>query len=300
MAPPGWMVQVVAARAGAVPRVATRTAAPPVARMRAYRLLVAICLSALRADPGSPQALPAWSRRRNRSSSARPRPAGERYLLRHWASEQLVQAVGTHTGGTDDVKAVLLKGAHYAGTGDDRQPLGAHTESRTLRIMISCSSLFVSRDVAKANASCTWDAQRASAPRRRLEPRWPEFRDAGRVRRARCGEERREHPLRAARRERHEVADPGKLKEGRVGQRPRGYPGPARRRDRVEAAREQQRRDRARRRLPLLRGRLRNLPGERDDTRGKALDRIGRARTTGDPQPSGPRVIPSAWWRGAG
>lgn len=36
MAPPGRMVQVVAARAGAVPRVATRTAAPPAARMRAY------------------------------------------------------------------------------------------------------------------------------------------------------------------------------------------------------------------------------------------------------------------------
>ena len=33
--------------------------------------------------------------------------------------------------GTDDVKAVLLKGAHYPGTGDDRQPLGAYAESRT-------------------------------------------------------------------------------------------------------------------------------------------------------------------------
>ena len=32
---------------------------------------------------------------------------------------------------TDDVKAVLLKGTHYAGAGDDRQPLGAHAESRT-------------------------------------------------------------------------------------------------------------------------------------------------------------------------
>ena len=36
------------------------------------------------------------------------------------------------------------------------------------------------------------------------------------------------------------------------------------------------------------------------NTRGKALDPIGRARTTGDPQPTGPRVIPSAWWRGVG
>jgi hypothetical protein len=33
--------------------------------------------------------------------------------------------------GTDDVEAVLLKGAHDTGTGDDRQPLGAHAESRT-------------------------------------------------------------------------------------------------------------------------------------------------------------------------
>ena len=28
-------------------------------------------------------------------------------------------------------KPVPLKGAHYAGAGDDRQPLGAHAESRT-------------------------------------------------------------------------------------------------------------------------------------------------------------------------
>jgi hypothetical protein len=46
--------------------------------------------------------------------------------------------------------------------------------------------------------------------------------------------------------------------------------------------------------------RVQAIPGERANTRGKALDPIGPARTTGDPQPTGPRVIASAWWRGAG
>src|SRR5690348_16433255 len=43
MAPPGRTVQVVAVPAG-TPRAVTRTAVPPAARMRPYRLLIAVSL----------------------------------------------------------------------------------------------------------------------------------------------------------------------------------------------------------------------------------------------------------------
>src|SRR5215472_1069665 len=48
MAPPGCTVQVfaeTAARAAGPPKVATRTAAAPAVRMRAYRLLIAVSLA---------------------------------------------------------------------------------------------------------------------------------------------------------------------------------------------------------------------------------------------------------------
>src|SRR6476469_6008243 len=69
------------------------------------------------------------------------------------------------------------------------------------------------------------------------ERRWRDRRDAGRVRRDRCGEEGREDLLRARRRTDHEVADPGKLKDRRIGQGPRRNPFPARRRDTESCAR---------------------------------------------------------------
>src|SRR5215469_9834752 len=46
MPPPGCMVQVPEAWAVVTPRAATRTAAPPAARMRAYRLPIAVSFSA--------------------------------------------------------------------------------------------------------------------------------------------------------------------------------------------------------------------------------------------------------------
>src|SRR5215469_7298313 len=49
MAPPGCTVQVcavAAAKAAGSPRAATRTAAPPAVRMRAYLLPIALCLPA--------------------------------------------------------------------------------------------------------------------------------------------------------------------------------------------------------------------------------------------------------------
>ena len=48
--PPGWTVQVPAARAVGTPTAATRTAAPPAASRRAYRLLIAVSLPALPAE----------------------------------------------------------------------------------------------------------------------------------------------------------------------------------------------------------------------------------------------------------
>src|SRR5215472_12859540 len=61
MAPPGRTVQVfavAAARAAGPPRAATRTAAPPATRTRAYRLLIAVSLaSGTRPHPASATSL---------------------------------------------------------------------------------------------------------------------------------------------------------------------------------------------------------------------------------------------------
>src|SRR5215831_12311583 len=42
MSPPGWMVQVPAARAAGTPRAATSAVAPATASMRTFRLLIAV------------------------------------------------------------------------------------------------------------------------------------------------------------------------------------------------------------------------------------------------------------------
>ena len=144
---------------------------------------------------------------------------------------------------------------------------------------------------SRAPGSCPGRARARRRRRRRHERRWPDRRNAGRARRARCREERREHLLCAGRRERHEVADPRKVRDRRVGQRPRRYPRPTRRRDAVEAAREQQGRDRARRCRPLFSGRIRNRPhaagvGQVRHVQGRRehRGRIGRERAPTDRQ----------------
>src|SRR5215469_14262601 len=69
MPPPGCMVQVPEASAAGTPRVSARAAAPPAARMRAYRLPIAVSFSALRAEPGSPQALSSLAAMRQRGQA---------------------------------------------------------------------------------------------------------------------------------------------------------------------------------------------------------------------------------------